>query len=205
MSELIAGIDDRVLTAGFADPIFDSQCVFRSVLNAMSRPGQPSSTLTLNHPPAPLFSATAALCLTLLDADTPVWLGSSARVPAVVAFLRFHCACPLVEESGSAAFALLTDFSELPALGAFAQGEDRYPDRSTTVIAQVRSFDEGTTAFLQGPGIETEQPLQVADLPDDFWPRWRENHEQYPLGVDFMFTSPDQIVGLPRSICGRIK
>ena len=59
---------------GFGDPVFGSQNVFRAVLSAISRPETiVDLQLTLEAPQA-LFLTTAAICRTLLDSDTPVWL-----------------------------------------------------------------------------------------------------------------------------------
>ena len=36
--------------------------------------------------------------------------------------------------------------------------------------------------------------------PDGFWTEWTANHALFPCGVDILFTSGDQLCGLPRSI-----
>ena len=66
------------LRPGFLAPVADSQQVFRRVLRAMSEPGSLQDIAVDLAPPAPLDRATAALCLTLLDFETPVWLDAAA-------------------------------------------------------------------------------------------------------------------------------
>jgi hypothetical protein len=95
------------LAPGFADPVHDAQAAFRSVLDAMSTPGR---IVTLAAPPAvpaPLMPATVALCLTLIDYETPLWLDGPAR--AADGFLRFHCGCPIVAAPADARFAVVAD------------------------------------------------------------------------------------------------
>ena len=80
---------------GFTDPVRDAQSTFRAVLDAMARPGRlhhVGQNLTV---PAPLDRATAAVLLTLIDNETPLWMD-----PAAVAardWLAFHCGATIVE------------------------------------------------------------------------------------------------------------
>ncbi len=92
-----------VLHSGFADPVRDAQACFRAVLDAMARPGTVRAVEAPAAPPPPLDRATAAVLLTLADADTPVWLDDGAAVAG--AWVGFHCGAPLAG-LGAAAFAV---------------------------------------------------------------------------------------------------
>jgi alpha-D-ribose 1-methylphosphonate 5-triphosphate synthase subunit PhnH len=61
----------------FADPVFESQATFRSVLHAMASPGQIVDAGEALAPPAPLGRAAAAALLTLADFETPLWIAPS--------------------------------------------------------------------------------------------------------------------------------
>jgi alpha-D-ribose 1-methylphosphonate 5-triphosphate synthase subunit PhnH len=63
---------------GFVDPVLDSHRVFRAALDAISHPGRVLTLSAPEMPPAPLGSASAGVCLALLDFETP---GSTARPP----------------------------------------------------------------------------------------------------------------------------
>ena len=103
-----------VLSPGFADPVTDAQCCFRSVLDAMARPGQVHRVGGVD-PPAPLCAAAGAVLLTLVDHETRLWLDpdtSTARD-----WIAFHCGAPF-SDPGRAVFALalsLPDLASLPA------------------------------------------------------------------------------------------
>ena len=63
---------------GFTDPVTDAQATFRAVLDAMARPGTIHSAGECLAAPAPLDRATAAVLLTLVDHETPLWLDANA-------------------------------------------------------------------------------------------------------------------------------
>lgn len=186
-------------SAGFADPVLDSQAVFRVLLDAMARPARPQPLQGIEEPPSPLFATTAALALTLLDPDTKVWLDPRlAENSAVRAWLAFHCGAPPVNEPKQADFALIAEPAMILPFEDFAQGDDRYPDRSTTLVLQVEAFtDDGAT--LSGPGFAEPLSFGAAPLSEDFWTQVSANHSRFPCGVDLILASRDAVAGLPRS------
>jgi len=189
------------LLPGFTDPVIQAQKMFRLLLEAMSRPGtmvelpQPQQVL----PPAPLYPATAAAALTLLDYETPLWLDDQASCAEVTGYLRFHCGCPLVADRRRAAFAIIADPGQLPPLDSFNLGSDDYPDRSTTLIIQVPSLTAGEKLPLTGPGIRDSITLAASGFPPEFRRWMADNHDLFPRGVDMIFTCGTVIAGLPRS------
>ena len=62
------------LPAGFADKVLSAQSTFRSVMDAMARPGSVQRISAVAGTPAAMMRGTAAIALTLFDHDTPVWL-----------------------------------------------------------------------------------------------------------------------------------
>lgn len=188
----------RALLPGFADPVNDAQATFRAALNSLAHPGRVQDIMAGSGVPEGLSPAMTALLLTLVDVDTPLWLPQSVGAD-VLAFLRFHCACPIVPSPSLARFAAVPAGCAAPALSACHQGDPAYPDLSTTLLIEVQSLSEGSEAILSGPGIQTRQTLRTAGLPDGFWPEWRLNHQRFPLGVDVFLTQGRRICGLPRS------
>jgi alpha-D-ribose 1-methylphosphonate 5-triphosphate synthase subunit PhnH len=183
----------------FANPVLDSQRVFRQVLIAMSRPGAPVVVAQSLEPPAPLNAVSAAIALTLFDLDTKVWLDPEASTAAARAYLDFHCGCPSALTRKDAAFAILADPAGLAELSSFSAGDPEFPDRSTTLIVQVPALGRGKRLAFRGPGIKSVTETAIDGLPADFVGLWAANHALFPEGVDLVFAGPNAIVGLPRS------
>jgi len=186
---------------GFCDPVLEAQRLFRVALDALSRPGTVHPLPVALAPPAPLHPWAGALALTLLDLDTPVWLDPALNQGVVRDWLRFHAGCPLIDDPGAAAFALIGDGAGLDDLSPFAIGPAEYPDRSTTLIVQVDGVAEDATGHrLRGPGIQGERRLCVDGLCDGFWAAVRDNGALYPQGVDVFLAAPGHLAALPRSV-----
>jgi alpha-D-ribose 1-methylphosphonate 5-triphosphate synthase subunit PhnH len=180
------------LVPGFADPVFDSQKHFRTLLTAMSIPAQPVPLSNL--PPAPdgdsPFSAgMAALALTLCDSQAPVWLQPETDTEAVRHYLRFHCGAVFAEAPEQAAFAFISTPETMPPVFAFAQGTALYPEQSTTLVVEV-SFSSGQLLQAHGPGIGgrkgSVRTFTCAGMPERFWLEWADNRRAFPLGVDVL-------------------
>lgn len=191
---------DAGLRPGFADPVHGAQQAFRRILQAMARPGTIQECSGELDPPAGLSPAMAAVCLTLADADAPLWLAPKLATQAARGYLKFHCNAPILDEVGQAAF-VLADPAGMPALDACAQGEDRYPDRSATLVVEVPGLAAGGPGAwtLQGPGIADTASLSVDGLPGDFPARWRDNQAAFPCGVDLILTAGRTLAALPRT------
>lgn len=195
-------VETRSIAGGFPDPVRDAQAIFRAVMVAMSEPcvARPMLGAICPPGPAPLFPATTAIALALLDFETSVFLdGGFGTHSDAAAYLRFHTGASLAEEPRQADFAIISDIARAPRLSAFKQGEPEYPDRSTTIIVQVESIrGEGET--FSGPGLAGPTPLRTEPSVPDFNGQWRANTSLYPCGVDIIFVTRQSIAGLPRSV-----
>jgi alpha-D-ribose 1-methylphosphonate 5-triphosphate synthase subunit PhnH len=185
---------------GFKDPVIGPQIVFRTVLDALARPGRPVAIEPGGaEGPAILPAGVLAILLTLCDYETPVWMDASLHDGGLKAWLSFHCGAPLAREPEDAAFALLCNSAGSQSLASFAQGDDRYPDRSATVVVLCDSFTGGTSWALSGPGIKHQENVAPLGLPPDFLAQAQANHAKFPRGVDLLLVSPEGLIGLPRS------
>ncbi|MBR0925802.1 phosphonate C-P lyase system protein PhnH [Bradyrhizobium diazoefficiens] len=189
------------LPPGFADKVLSAQSTFRSVMDAMARPGSVQRIVPGAGAPETMMRGTAAIALTLFDHDTPLWLDARmAERLDVVKWLKFHTGAPVVQDSSIASFALISDGAALPPLERFALGTSEYPDRSTTVILQVESLNAGRSFELRGPGIDGAATLQASIKPFDLFERLRFNAPLFPRGIDVVLVADDSVVAIPRTI-----
>ena len=188
------------LPAGFADKVMSAQSTFRSVMDAMARPGIVQRIAVAAGAPHPMMRGTAAIALTLFDHDTPIWLDQTmSETSDVTKWLKFHTNAPVIEDSSVCHFALFGEAQALPALDRFAFGSNEYPDRSTTLILQVESLTQGQNFELRGPGIDGTAILQASIQPVDLFERLAVNAALFPRGIDVVLVTGDAIVAIPRT------
>lgn len=183
---------------GFADPVADAQGCFRAVLDAMARPGRIREAGVGLTPPRPLAPASAAVLLTLVDHDTPLWLDPDAA--ASREWISFHCGAPLAAGPEACAFALALS---LPDLASLPAGSHEAPEHSATMILQIRAFGGGRRLRLEGPGMREPNVLAIDGLPAEFAGAWQQNRARFPLGVDIILCAETQLAALPRSVTVR--
>ena len=202
---------------GFADPTHGAQQTFRTLLDALSRPGRLQSlpgTATAGLAPTdadaapPVGTGMAATLLTLLDADTPVLLAGAFADERTRAWIRFHTSARPAPSAAGASFAagLARDFG--PALcESLALGSDAAPQDGATLVIEVDALSDlpgaepagGVALTLRGPGIASTQPLAVGGLPAGFW-AWREAlRAVLPRGVDLVLIQGTTLAAIPRS------
>ncbi len=187
------------LRPGLADVSLDSQRIFRCVMQATARPGLSQILLSAPQPPQGLSPAAGALLLTLVDADTPLWLDPALVATEAETWLRFHCGCQIASDPSAAAFALVTDPESMPLLSAFNQGEAKYPDLATTLVIDVVGLRGGPAVVLRGPGIDKEVTISPRVLPADFWSQRSDVVSRFQFGVDLVLCAGSEILAIPRT------
>lgn len=195
------GTAGAVFLGGFADPVDESQRVFRAVLNSFSHPGRSYDLSVVITPPAPLTSGLGAIALMILDADTSVWLDESLAANGTVAqWLRFHTGTTIVTDHVDADFALISTASV--GLSGFAGGSAENPHLSATVVIEATGA-ELVDVVLAGPGIQTVERVGVPFAWPDFDDQWRDNAALFPRGVDIIFVDSHaevpRVSALPRT------
>jgi alpha-D-ribose 1-methylphosphonate 5-triphosphate synthase subunit PhnH len=181
-----------MLAPAFDDPALASQAVFRTVMEAIARPGLARPLASGLVPPPPLRATAAAVALTLLDYETPFWLDHGLAEAGEGA--------PQTVDSTQAAFAFVSDSAAMPPFDAFSLGSLEYPDRSTTLVVQVETLDQGDGLVLSGPGVSGTRLFSAAPLPARFRTQLIANREMFPRGVDLVLVSETAVVALPRSV-----
>ncbi len=184
--------------AGFHDPVHQSQQAFRTLLDAMARPGRVLELGGECGHPEGVAPVLAAGLLTLADLDTPVWLGAGLDTDAVKAWLRFHTGAPLAARPDQAALALL-DASAMPPLDLFSLGTDEAPERGATLLVQVPRLEGSAAMTWRGPGIRDSVALPPFELDATVWRQRAQLSAVFPRGLDIYLGCGRQVVGLPRS------
>lgn len=182
------------LSAGFADPVGDAQSCFRTVLDAMAHPGRVGRIGGVT-PPSTLDPATAAVLLSLVDHETPLWLDPGSAGAAD--WIAFHTGAPRVDTMAEASFVVARDPPSLSALNA---GGHETPEASTTVILQLASLSAGRSYRLSGPGLREPALFTAEGLPADFVAQWRANRRLFPRGVDLILCAGEDLAALPRTV-----
>ena len=191
-------VDLSGVGSGFAAPVFQSQETYRLILQAMAFPGRIVTGTYHLERGIGLDQASAAVCLTLLDGETPLWLQEGCE-DRLASWLRFQCGCPLVEDPAAAAFALISDPLAMPPMDTFSSGTAQYPDRSTTLILQMDTLEEGNLVVIRGPGIKERMGLTLASLPEAFWEQRQQVCDGFPQGIDLILTCGRRLAALPRT------
>ncbi|RKT21194.1 alpha-D-ribose 1-methylphosphonate 5-triphosphate synthase subunit PhnH [Paraburkholderia sp. RAU2J] len=189
------------LTPGFADPVHDTQAVFRTLLDALSRPGtigEVGNVLPDVRTARAAFAALLALC----DYATPVWLAQPDT--ALGSALRFHTGAPLVDEPGAAAFAYVHDASALPPIESFTLGTAESPEQAVTLLIRVEALTGGVPVVLSGPGILDTETISPVGLPEHFWRERAALAPLFPCGVDCYLVSGARLIGLPRTTLAKV-
>jgi alpha-D-ribose 1-methylphosphonate 5-triphosphate synthase subunit PhnH len=186
------------------DEIMTTQKTFRTLLQAMSRPGQvyrlervaEIKSGSVDHPH--LFS----VLLTLLDQEVGFCLVGPEKENlqrAVSELTR----CPVKDLSDADFIAVLGGESRREILRA-KRGTLEYPDTGATVIYQVEFLEEGNngkpTVRLKGPGIRQDRTAVIQGLGKNELSDLRDVNSEYPLGIDCIFVDrTDRLMCIPRS------
>lgn len=200
---------------GLADPVHGAQQVFRQLLSAQSHPGRlhtlPDTLLQGLEAPG-LGRAMAAVLLSLLDAETGLWLPADWQDSGAADWLRFHTGTRTDLSLAEAPFAA-TDLAALAHEGRDAAslwttlpcGSDEVPQDGATLLLEVPALADadakvGADALtLRGPGIASTQTLAVAGLDAAFWRARDAVAAAYPCGVDLLLCCGDTFAAIPRT------
>ncbi|WP_321494075.1 phosphonate C-P lyase system protein PhnH [uncultured Desulfobacter sp.] len=183
---------------GFISETGDSQQIFRKLLTAMAHPGTILDTDLNLECPGSLNPATGAILLTFLDFETTLWSDLDSGTPEI-RWICFHTGAPVTPLENCAAFALVTDSGDLEDHSRFNPGTLEAPDHSTTLVIQVQELTDRGRIKLCGPGIETENHLKLTGIRSGFLSQRTRMNENYPLGIDMIFTCGSRFTCLPRT------
>lgn len=176
------------------DPVFDSQRVFRCLLQATAAPGK------LFVLPPTVAGALEAVALALLDHEV-----AFCAVGAEAEEAKQHIAGATgarIVPAHRADFALISGGDSGGAVAQLARGTLERPESGATAIYAVAELSGGgsLTLKLSGPGVPGERTLGVSGLSVAEAEAIRACRADYPLGVDvYLVDGAGRVAGLPRS------
>ncbi len=184
--------------AGFTNPVYDSQSIFRLLLKGMAEPGLIAGLDDVPDFPVGLNTASYAVALALFDQDTSINLAASLQQEEIKDSLRFHTAAELVEGCDTADFVICNE-SDRPDLDKLNAGTETYPDHSCTLIIQCESFFKGIIYRATGPGIETSRKIRCSAFNGTLLHQRESLAAQFPLGIDLILTCDREFFCIPRT------
>ncbi|MEO7243329.1 MAG: phosphonate C-P lyase system protein PhnH [Variovorax sp.] len=200
--------DLATLGRGFGAPAQAAQLSFRCLLEAMARPGRvqslPATALAGVEAPA-IGVGMCAVLLTLLDADTRLYVDEALPHRELLPYLRFHTGVRLTDDLHDADFVCCSaDQARPPLLNALRHGSDEAPHHGATLLIAVSELGNPLPSTpgglqLRGPGIRDCQYMSVGGIGAEFWRTRSALEAQFPRGVDLVMCCGDHIAAIPRS------
>lgn len=170
----------------YTAPEAQSRETFLALMWALSYPGR-------IHQLSDGVHAFALIAETLLDLETSYFTPDES-LQSVLASTGAHA-----RPASEAAYHFYGQVTEttLSDIRQASVGTMLYPDTAATLVVKC-ILNSGFEFVLSGPGVNGQQAIQVADLPDAFW-ELRETASKFPLGWDVFLVDGQQVIGLPRS------
>ncbi len=185
----------------YFDKVFDTQRIYRLILDAMARPGKVNSlpTLSINPPPG-LNQAAAAIGLTLLDGETGFSvLPFNQDIIDYIILNTGAAAC----QTDCAEFVITAGMKGRPELIDTCCGTLITPEKGATLIMMVDSLaaaGKGVKLWLSGPGIDGSSCLDISGLDDSNLQTIAGLNQEFPMGVDVIYAdNSGKVACVPRS------
>ena len=174
------------------DEVFDSQVLFRSIFDGMSRPGKINDLKPVDiSSPEGLTRAAALVALALLNADDSVALAEPSE--AVADYLLGNTGVRQAS-ADDADFIIGTAQATLGLIERSKEGEPLYPEKSATFVLMVDALsdepvDKGIALALSGPGVAGRKQIFVSGISEHWLSELAEKNCEFPLGVDVILTA----------------
>ena len=188
------------------DLVFDSQAVFRTVLDAMARPGT-VGLLTALDPRCPLpdYRPLAAVARTLLDHEVTCALAPGENPADALELSRYLAAATGSRLTDPAEADYIVARGPLPPglLASLKRGTLAFPDGGATLLILTPDFTTTTGALpvtLTGPGVPGTVTTHLTGLSAENLAERRVANAEVPRGVDLLLIDPTgRVLCLPRT------
>lgn len=181
--------------------VFDTQKIYRLMLDAMARPGKITDLPSLDiYPPSGLSGYVASLAFTLLDGDTTfaVLPENGLWQDYLAVNTGARAAAPTVAD-----FILLAGQRHAPQISDFNRGSLLAPEGGSTLFILVDGIAAdagGVRLTLTGPGIDGQAAVMIDGLVLANLESILSLNQEYPLGVEsFLVDRRGHLLAIPRS------
>jgi alpha-D-ribose 1-methylphosphonate 5-triphosphate synthase subunit PhnH len=183
------------------DRVLHAQADFRSLLDALARPGTIKALgQSALVPPPRLNVSSAFVGFALLDAGVGFHLVNMSDAEATYLAANTGASPAALEE---AAFVFTDGHEPSSTLEGINCGSLTYPDTSATIVIQVDALSPepqpgGLMLTLEGPGIDGRAQASLRGLNPDLLLALAARNAEFPLGIDALVTCDDGRGGRPR-------
>lgn len=177
------------------DPVFDSQKVYRTLLEALSYPSRRlsvvDSALQVND------NAALALAMSIVDNEVTYAVVGDAQLDKEIALYTLSESAAIED----ADFIFVQDVDRCAEVIAAAKaGTLADPHKSATLIVCAPG-ERDCTITLQGPGIKCKQVVEVHPAVVDCLDARDAQLYEYPQGIDMVFLDQSsEIMAIPRLV-----
>ncbi len=180
------------------DEVFDSQQVFRRLLEAMANPGRRCSIQTQSEKLFGNAPDMLAVAMTLLDAGISFCAPENPALTEQILLLTHAKPVPM----GQADYLFVTSAEQLLAAVQNAkEGTLENPHASATLIVGLPAMRDEQAVRLSGPGVDGQLSI-VLPYPLTKAMQLRDEQEyEYPQGIDYIFLLPEsELLCIPRLV-----
>lgn len=181
------------------DFVFDTQAVFRQMLDALSNPGTikniKKQSITFQHNQGVL----AALGCTVLDNEKVMYVDDNQELKELLHDLTI-CHHGTLDQadyifvSSELEYEILREIIKNAKKGTYVN-----PHESATIFILCQSILGVENAVMEGPGIKNKLFIGLDIYVKNIIAIREEENMEYPLGIDLFFVSKEgELMGIPR-------
>lgn len=186
------------------DHLFESQTQYRTLLDAMAKPGTIIKLESDIQPPTGIHTASALVGFILMNSDVTFHVAHIEMSELNTYFIVNTSSSPA--EADTADFIYISGAQENKETIARAKwGEPEYPELGAFVIIDVdhiaaEAFPKGKKITLSGPGVLDHKTIYIDNLNDVLLSAIQEKNIEFPLGIDVIIADrAGHVVCIPRS------
>ena len=184
------------------DLVFDCQKIFKSVMNAMAKPGTVFSIKEQSDKLEEQNSVPLAIAMTFMDNRCTVYVDGNDDLLSMIREKTLAVKSDLEK----ADFVVVPEVEEKESLGvelldSAKVGTLPEPHKSAMVIVGLHAIEGDTALVLEGPGVKGQKKVTFSQAAAMWLARRETLKYEFPCGTDILFyTDSGEIKGIPRTL-----